>query len=372
MVLNVELEEKSTGDFSVSGGYSTTDGALAEVSISERNLLGRGLYAKAPSPTASMRAASRCRSSSRICWIIASPPASTCSTASNCPAVSVIWHQDRRILAETGLRLREDLSLQLRYSLYRQKSRCRRSSTIVTTLPLQPHWAAVQSDAFLYQPGPGRHRPHRQHAGRPLPGLLGRWRILTAGSPGTGQWRDIDFIGRLFADLQHARQQQEPDRWSAGRLEAGLCRRRRRRHLSEVRGRRQVLCPVVSDIVGLDPRSGRHPQPCRRSAASHARSVPDGTEPGSWLCPQRHRSARPDILSLTGTGDAIGGTKYWGASLELQMPFWFLPKEVGLKGAVYADAGSLWGYQGPTTWAPPVKSTVWSTAATCKCGMVVR
>src|SRR3989440_2653142 len=47
VVLVVDLEEKSTGDFSVSGGYSTTDGALAEVSISERNFLGRGLYAKA-------------------------------------------------------------------------------------------------------------------------------------------------------------------------------------------------------------------------------------------------------------------------------------------------------------------------------------
>ncbi|HKU07549.1 MAG TPA: outer membrane protein assembly factor BamA, partial [Bradyrhizobium sp.] len=47
VVLIVDLEEKSTGDFSVSGGYSTTDGALAEVSVSERNFLGRGLYAKA-------------------------------------------------------------------------------------------------------------------------------------------------------------------------------------------------------------------------------------------------------------------------------------------------------------------------------------
>ncbi|MEH2518016.1 outer membrane protein assembly complex protein YaeT [Bradyrhizobium sp. AZCC 1610] len=47
VILVVDLEEKSTGDFSVSGGYSTTDGALAEVSISERNFLGRGLYAKA-------------------------------------------------------------------------------------------------------------------------------------------------------------------------------------------------------------------------------------------------------------------------------------------------------------------------------------
>src|SRR5437016_9225748 len=47
VVLIVDLEEKSTGDFSVSGGYSTSDGALAEVSISERNFLGRGLFAKA-------------------------------------------------------------------------------------------------------------------------------------------------------------------------------------------------------------------------------------------------------------------------------------------------------------------------------------
>src|SRR5882757_1886111 len=47
VILIVDLEEKSTGDFSISGGYSTTDGALAEVSISERNFLGRGLFAKA-------------------------------------------------------------------------------------------------------------------------------------------------------------------------------------------------------------------------------------------------------------------------------------------------------------------------------------
>ena len=43
VILIVDIEEKSTGDFSISGGYSTTDGALAEVSISERNLLGKGL-----------------------------------------------------------------------------------------------------------------------------------------------------------------------------------------------------------------------------------------------------------------------------------------------------------------------------------------
>ena len=41
---------------------------------------------------------------------------------------------------------------------------------------------------------------------------------------------------------------------------------------------------------------------------------------------------------------------FWGASVEAQTPFSFLPKDVGIKGAVFADAGSLWDYKGPTSW----------------------
>ena len=58
----------------------------------------------------------------------------------------------------------------------------------------------------------------------------------------------------------------------------------------------------------------------------------------------------PRDLTTGTTQDALGGTKYWGASAELQMPFWFLPKEVGLKGAVFADAGSVWGYSAERTY----------------------
>jgi outer membrane protein insertion porin family len=65
----------------------------------------------------------------------------------------------------------------------------------------------------------------------------------------------------------------------------------------------------------------------------------------------------PRDINPYDTQDALGGTKYWGASLELQMPFWFLPKEVGLKGAVYADAGGLYDYKGPTTWGVTGETT---------------
>jgi outer membrane protein insertion porin family len=38
---------------------------------------------------------------------------------------------------------------------------------------------------------------------------------------------------------------------------------------------------------------------------------------------------------------------YWGASMELQAPLYFLPKDAGVKVAVFADAGSVWNYKGP-------------------------
>src|SRR5215813_10471945 len=46
VILNVDVEEQSTGEFSVSGGYSTADGFIGEVSVAERNLLGRGLFGR--------------------------------------------------------------------------------------------------------------------------------------------------------------------------------------------------------------------------------------------------------------------------------------------------------------------------------------
>jgi outer membrane protein insertion porin family len=51
------------------------------------------------------------------------------------------------------------------------------------------------------------------------------------------------------------------------------------------------------------------------------------------------------------TNDALGGTMFWGASVEAQTPLYFLPKEVGIKIAAFADAGSLWNYKSETSWA---------------------
>jgi outer membrane protein insertion porin family len=43
------------------------------------------------------------------------------------------------------------------------------------------------------------------------------------------------------------------------------------------------------------------------------------------------------------TGDALGGQYYWNATAEINFPAPFLPESFGIRGAIFADAGSLWG-----------------------------
>jgi outer membrane protein insertion porin family len=43
------------------------------------------------------------------------------------------------------------------------------------------------------------------------------------------------------------------------------------------------------------------------------------------------------------TGDALGGQTFWAATAEVRFPLPFIPDDLGMSGAVFADAGSLFG-----------------------------
>src|SRR4029079_17413988 len=122
VILIVDLEEKSTGDFSVSGGYSTTDGALAEVSVAERNFLGRGLFAKA-SVTYGQYARGYSLSfvepyllDYRVALGLDLYQRQQLSNSYISYGTKTLGFSPR-----LGFSLREDLSLQLRYSIYQQE-----------------------------------------------------------------------------------------------------------------------------------------------------------------------------------------------------------------------------------------------------------
>jgi len=54
-VLNVEVEEQSTGEFSVSAGFSSADNIVGAVSLTEKNLLGRGQFLRLQVSVSSIR-----------------------------------------------------------------------------------------------------------------------------------------------------------------------------------------------------------------------------------------------------------------------------------------------------------------------------
>src|SRR5882724_2054324 len=122
VILIVDLEEKSTGDFSVSGGYSTTDGPLAEVSVSERNLLGRGLYAKA-SVTYGQYARGYSLSFVEPYLLDYRVALGLDFFQREQLANSYIAYGTKTLgfSPRLGFTLREDLALQVRYSIYQQK-----------------------------------------------------------------------------------------------------------------------------------------------------------------------------------------------------------------------------------------------------------
>ncbi|MEA2945924.1 MAG: outer membrane protein insertion porin family, partial [Alphaproteobacteria bacterium] len=351
VILNVDVEEQSTGEFSVSGGYSTADGFLAEVSVSERNLLGRGYYAKT-----SVQYGQYTRGAQvslvdpyflgyRIALGID-------LFAKQQNASSYVSYETKTVGfgGRLGFALREDLGLQLRYSLYRQEvslpDNLKNCLNVPNTSGLFPNSAngtfptpdkqATTIDPATglpfatncYADGEASLAVKKELAGGPVitslvgytlshntldnnksptAGLLAEFRQDFAGVGG-----DVKFV-RTSGDV-YTYHEVVPDVIGSLHLQGG----------------------AISGWGGSDLRMLDHFQMGPNLVRGFA---PAGIGPRDLT-----------QLPFTGIyGDALGGTYYWGASLELQTPLYFLPKDAGIKVAAFADAGSLWNFTGPTS-----------------------
>ncbi|MGN6115604.1 MAG: outer membrane protein assembly factor BamA [Nitrobacter sp.] len=339
VILDVNVEDKSTGDFSISGGYSTTDGALAEVSVSERNLLGRGLFAKA-----SVQYGQYARGYSlsfvepylldyRVALGLDFYQRETLANSYVSYGTKTLGFSPR-----LGFGLREDLTLQLRYSIYRQEvtlpdylKNCNNLTT--NGMPFNPSPAFMNfngtwdGSSGCYSDGEASLPIRKELAnGATLTSMLGyslTYNTLDNNkNPTDGLLIDFkqDFAG-VGGDVSYLKTALDTKYYQ----------------------------PLVSDIVGLIHLQGGI---LNNVGGQSGIRMLDNFQMGPNLVRGfAPNGIGPRDINYLSTMDALGGTKYWGASVELQMPFWFLPKEVGLKGAVYADAGSLWDYKGPTSYS---------------------
>jgi outer membrane protein insertion porin family len=346
VILIVDLEEKSTGDFSVSGGYSTTDGALAEVSISERNFLGRGLFAKA-SVTYGQYARGYSLSFVEPYLLDYRVALGLDLFQREQLANSYISYGTKTLgfSPRLGFSLREDLALQLRYSVYQQQielpnalANCNNIQTLPdgTPNPLfnpSPAFANANGISLVSTNGLGCYAdgeaslPVRKELqnGKSLTSMVGyslNYNTLDNNkNPTDGLIIDFkqDFAG-VGGDVTYLKSAVDA----------------------------KYYTPLVADIVGLIHVQGGILNQIGNNDLRMLDHFQMGPNLVRGFAPN---GIGPRDINPYGTGDALGGTKYWGASAELQMPFWFLPKEVGLKGSVYADAGGLFDYKGPTSWA---------------------
>jgi outer membrane protein insertion porin family len=351
VILVVDLEEKSTGDFSVSGGYSTTDGALAEVSISERNFLGRGLYAKA---AVTYGQYARGGSLSFV-----DPYLFDYRVALGLDlfyreqlANSYIAYGTKTLgfSPRLGFTLREDLALQLRYSIYEQQ------------IQLPNQLANCNNNAsnslLAFNPTPAFANLNGYPNGGTVGGAtdtsgVGLW-CFSDGEASLPVRRELQSGKALTSSVGYSLNYNTLDNnknptdgllvdWKQDFAGVG----------GDVKYIKSAIdakyyTPLVADIVGLIHLQGGM---LNQFGGSELRMLDHFQMGPNLVRGFAPNGIGPRDLNPFGTRDALGGTKYWGASLELQMPFWFLPKEVGLKGSVYADAGGLWDYKGPTSWA---------------------
>jgi outer membrane protein insertion porin family len=369
VVLNVDLEEQSTGDFSIMGGYSTAEGWLAQMSVSERNLLGTGRYGKiALTYGQFVRGAEL--SFIEPYFLDQRLAAGIDLFAKQTLANSYLSYGTESYGGNLkfGIALREDLGLQLRYSLFTQRitlpsylNDCNNiNPDFFSTLPTPAALTAAALQGVGY-PGYNPAAPADCYifgqASLPVRAELARGTTLTSllgygltyntldnnKSPTSGMMLTFgqDFAG-VGGDVAYMRTavnfnsyyEVVPDLISIVHLQAG-------------------------NMIGLGGQEVRLLDDFKMGPNLVRGFAPAGLGP---------RDTTPGTAN-----DAIGGTNYWGASLEFQYPFYFLPKDSGFRGAVFFDAGSVWGYKGETQLASTGEVNGIVNAAqgsfVCQCGM---
>ena len=329
IVLNADVEEQPTGEFAVSGGYSTADGFIGEVSVSDRNLMGRGQLAKA-----SVTYGERVRGFNLSFvepYFLGYRMAGGIDLFARQNLSSRYVSYDSQTVGVNlmlGFALTEEVSFSPRYSIYRQE----------ITLPDVFNDCLLSGKATINGgPGirPGDSCYANGEASLPVRMELADGPVMVSLVGYTLAYNTVDNnrapTSGLYAELKQ-------DFAGVGGDVNFV------RSTVETRNYYEVLPDVIGvlklqggNVAGWGDKSLR--------MLDHFQMGPNlvrGFAPAGF---------GPRDLTVGTTNDALGGTLFWGASVEAQTPLYFLPKEIGIKLATFADAGSLWDYQGPTYWS---------------------
>ncbi len=310
VVLDVEVAEQSTGDFNISGGYSTTDGLLAEVKVGERNFLGTG---KAVSASASYgqyaRGIDLSASEPYFLGTRVSAGIELYGRQNDASPYQSYGSNTYGATVQAGTPLTEQLGAQWRYSIYNQDVTLNPTSLAAApSLPVQqaalagPQWVSAVGSTVTYNT--------LDNTKSPTSGIKSQLSQDLAGLGG-----DVKFL-RTTEDMRYYH-------------------------------------PINDDVVGLVRAQGGYVTGWGGQQVPLMNSFFGGPTMVRGFAPN---GFGPRDLTPGTTMDNVGGSMYWATTAELQSAIPGVPQEYGLMATAFVDAGSVFRYNGPTTFPGSTQS----------------
>lgn len=290
VVLDVDVVEQSTGELSFGAGYSTSEGVIGDVSITERNLLGKGQFLRLRLAGSAERM--------QVDLSFTEPR----FLDRNLAAGFDLFHKEidlsstQQFVSRTsggtvrlGAPITENLWLTNSYTLS--------SNEISDASPdasLAIRQAALQGEYITSSWGTSLAYDTRNHPKTPTKGVYFQIGSDLAGLGGDVQYVRVQGEGRFYYPITEKIT-------FVGRAMAG--------NIQGWGGEDVRLLDLFykggETIRGFD-RAGLGPR---------------------------------DLL----TGDALGGSTYWSTTAEVRFPLPLLSEDLGMSGAFFVDAGSLFG-----------------------------
>jgi outer membrane protein insertion porin family len=288
VILDVEVLEQSTGELSFGAGYSTSEGVIGDITISERNLLGRGQFLRLRLAGSAERL--------QIDLSFTEPRFLDRNLAAGFDVfhkLTIASTYQQFNSRTTGASVR--LGFPIAESLWWTNSYTL-SNNEISDVALGASRAIKEAEGVYWTSSLGTALSYdaRNHPKNPTSGYF-----LTAGT---------EFAG-LGGDVQYIRTSAE------GRF----------------------YYPVMEKITFVGRVIGGHIQGWGGQDVRLLDLYYKGGETirGFYMSGFGPR----DTL----TSDAVGGDTFWSATAEVRFPFPLVPDDLGMSGAVFADAGSLFG-----------------------------
>jgi outer membrane protein insertion porin family len=301
VVLDVELVEQSTGELSFGAGYSTAEGVIGDVSITERNLMGNGQFLRLALSGSLQRM--------QVNLSFTEPRFLDRNLAAGFDIFAKTANMGQSSGGLTG-----GTSGAGSYQSSRYGGTVRLGFPLSEKMWMQTNYTASRDE--ITDVGVGSSLAIQQAAaqGASYTSLVGT--TLTydlrndAKNPTKGLWFQVgtDFAG-LGGDVQYVS------------------------FAGEARG----YYPITDNITFVARAIGGS---INGWGGEPLRLIDMFFKGGETIRGFDRAGYGPRDLN---TGDALGGQYYWATTAEVRFPIPFVPDDLGISGAVFADAGSLWG-----------------------------